>query len=115
MRSALGGAGLQASQELSPSLTTSFERVTLAASSGSERLTCDFGVQLTGPDGETAAMRSGLVLIETKSEAGDSPADRQLARMQLEPISLSKYRVGMSTVGGADRYGAQPGSDLFER
>jgi|SRR5437588_651099 len=115
VRSALGGAGLPASQELSPSLTTSFERVTLAASSGSERLTCDFGVQLTGPDGETAAMRSGLVLIETKSEAGDSPADRQLARMQLEPISLSKYRVGMSTVGGADRYGAQPGSDLFER
>jgi hypothetical protein len=34
--------------------------------------------------------------------------------MQLEPISLSKYRVGMSLVGGAERFGPQPGAELFE-
>jgi hypothetical protein len=32
----------------------------------------------------------------------------------LEAISLSKYRVGMSLVGGAED-GPQPGSELFER
>jgi hypothetical protein len=33
--------------------------------------------------------------------------------MGITPMSLSKYRVGMSLVGGAERFGAQPGSDLF--
>lgn len=59
-------------------------------------------------------MREGVILVETKSENGDSPADRVLAELGVEPISLSKYRVGMSLVGGADG-GSQPGSELFER
>lgn len=58
-------------------------------------------------------MRDDLVLVETKSERGDSPADRQLAAMGVEIISLSKYRVGMSRVGAAVRFGDQPGSELF--
>lgn len=58
-------------------------------------------------------MREGVILVETKSN-GDSPADRVLAELGVEPISLSKYRVGMSLVGGADG-GSQPGSELFER
>lgn len=112
--SALEGAGLNAPDELAQSLVTSFTRLTLAAGDGSARLTCDLRVQLSAR-GRAVAMRSGLVLVETKSESGDSPADRHLATMGLEPISLSKYRVGMSTVGGADRFGQQPGSELFER
>jgi hypothetical protein len=59
-------------------------------------------------------MRDDLVLIETKSERGESPADRELARMEIAPISLSKYRVGMSLVGAASRSEAQPGSELFD-
>jgi VTC domain len=35
------------------------------------------------------------------------------ARERLEPISVSKYRVGMSLVGGGSR-APQPGADLFE-
>lgn len=53
-------------------------------------------------------------LLETKSENGDSPADHVLAEMGVEPISLSKYRVGMSLVGAARGFGSQPGSELFE-
>lgn len=52
------------------------------------------------------AVRGGLPvaagsfwLVETKIEAGDGPADRELASMGLEPISLSKHRVGVSPVG----------------
>ena len=113
MVSALTEVGLEAPQEMAPTLHTRFTRITLAASSGSERLTCDIGVQLRNPDGETAEMHEGMVLVETKSEHGESPADRVLADLGLEPISLSKYRVGMSLVGGGDR-APQPGSDLFE-
>jgi VTC domain len=114
VQSTLEKADVKAPDSLSASLTTSFDRVTFAARSGSERLTCDFGVQLTGSDGEAVAMRDGLVLIETKSQAGESPADHELTRMGFTPISLSKYRVGMSIVGGADRFGDQPGGELFE-
>jgi hypothetical protein len=115
VREALSSAGVEPPDDLGPSLTTAFERLTIASCHGSERLTCDFGVRLIGPDGDTAAMRRDLALVETKSESGDSPADRELARMGITPISLSKYRVGMSLVGGAERFGAQPGSDLFAR
>jgi hypothetical protein len=111
---ALQDAGLVAPEGLTASLATSFDRVTIAPRDGSQRLTCDFGVRLTGPGGETAAMNGDLVLVETKSEGGESPADRDLARMGISPISLSKYRVGMSLVGAASRCGAQPGSDLFD-
>jgi hypothetical protein len=114
VHSALADAGLQDAGDLSATLTTSFERATFAGRQGSERLTCDSGVTLTGPDGRPAAMRQDLVLVETKSEDGESPADRELRRMGIEPISVSKYRVGMSLAGAARGFGAQPGGQLFE-
>jgi hypothetical protein len=113
VQTALGDAGLAFSGDLTASLTTSFARVTLGPRDRSERLTCDLGVRLTGPEGDTASMRSDLVLIETKSEAGKSPADRELARMEIAPMSFSKYRVGMSLVGAARQFGDQPGGALF--
>ncbi|MBV8430367.1 MAG: polyphosphate polymerase domain-containing protein [Solirubrobacterales bacterium] len=115
LRSALDDVGLEAPEDLRDALATEFERVTLTAVKGSERLTCDFGVRLIRPDGDRVRMRSELVLVETKSETGESPADRELERMGHQSISLSKYRVGMSLVGGAGRFGAQPGSEFFER
>jgi hypothetical protein len=114
LNDALDRTGIEPPGDLSASLTTAFERVTLAARDGADRLTCDFGVRLIGGDDEAVSMQPDLVLVETKSEAGDSPADRELAQMRVEQISLSKYRVGMSTVGRAQRFGAQPGSELFE-
>jgi hypothetical protein len=109
---ALGDIGLQAPDQMGPTLLTRFHRITLASREGSERLTCDLGVRLSNPAGETAELREGMFLVETKSERGESPADRVLAELELEPISLSKYRVGMSLVGGGN-HGAQPGSELF--
>ncbi len=81
--------------ELRPALTTSFERMTLAARDTSARLTCDARVRLGRPDGDTAALAEGHRLLETKSPDGDSPADRALARAGVEAISLSKYRLGV--------------------
>jgi hypothetical protein len=111
---ALQDARLSAPAHMMPTLRTSFHRITFAAREGSERLTCDLGVRLAGQDGDEASMRDGMVLVETKTERGESTIDTVLADLGLEPISLSKYRVGMSLVGGTDR-SPQPGSDLFER
>jgi hypothetical protein len=110
---ALRDVGLEAPDGMAPTLQTSFRRITFAAREGSERLTCDLGVRLTSPDGGEASLHDGLVLVETKTERGESPADRALSDLGVAPISLSKYRVGMSLVGGGDR-GRQPGAELFE-
>jgi hypothetical protein len=111
---ALRDAGLEVPSELESGLRTSFRRVTLAATGGSERLTCDESVRLSSPDGRVVELQPDLVLVETKTENGDGPADRALARIGVQPISLSKYRVGMSLVADTPGYGPQPGSDLFE-
>jgi hypothetical protein len=113
LEEALADAGLDSPDRMDPTLQTRFDRMTLAAREGSERLTCDVGVRLSQPGGEAACLRDGVILVETKSENGDSPADRALADLGLAPISLSKYRVGMSLVGGAEVREAQPGSEYF--
>ena len=64
IRGALEGAGLEAPEELTRSLVTSFTRVTFVAADGTERITCDLGVRLSASGG-TTAMREGLVLVET--------------------------------------------------
>jgi hypothetical protein len=110
---ALDDAGLTVPDELGHNLTTSFSRLTLAARGGSERLTCDMGIALAAPTGQTVHMREELVLIETKSETGESPADRALAELGVAPISLSKYRVGIGLLDLGRRGDPQPGSDLF--
>lgn len=111
---ALADAGLEAPEELESALRTSFRRVTLAARGGSDRLTCDVGVGLSTPDGRAVELQGDLILVETKSESGDSPADRALAQIGVEAISLSKYRVGMSLLADALGHGTQPGSELFQ-
>ena len=49
-----------APEDLAPNLTTSSDRVMIACRDGSERLTCVFGVRLTGPGSETAEISGDL-------------------------------------------------------
>jgi VTC domain len=109
----LGDAGISIPDELEPRLRTTFRRITLAASGGSERLTCDLEVALASLDGQAVELRRDLVLVESKSEDGKSPADRALASHGAESISLSKYRVGMSRTVKTPTADPQPGSELF--
>jgi hypothetical protein len=97
----LSNAGLTGG-ELRPSLITSFVRATFG--SGAARATCDFRVHLSLPDGPATQLREDLCLVETKSEEGDSPADRLLAEIGVEPRSFSKYQTGIQALakGGAD-------------
>lgn len=77
------------------SLVTRFRRVTLAAVDQPERITVDFGVQLQAPGGDTAAMDEALAIIETKTPDGTGPVDRMLSEEGLDPLSMSKYRLGI--------------------
>ena len=110
---ALADAAIDSPDELAPRLHTAFDRITLAARGGSERITCDLGVRLSSPDHRTADLRRDLVLVETKTEHGDGPADGVLRGLGVQPVSLSKYRVGTSLVGHAPTNRPQPGSELF--
>lgn len=71
--SALADAGLETPEALEATLTTEFDRVTIAASKRSERLTCDFGVRLVGASNKSVQMRRDLILVETNPRTGTAP------------------------------------------
>jgi hypothetical protein len=105
VKDALGEAGLTPPAELEPVLRTTFDRITLAASEGGARVTCDVGLGLARMDGERRRLRPDLVLVESKSEAGEGGADLLLADQGVRPVSLSKYRVGVDLLVEADPTG----------
>jgi hypothetical protein len=88
--------------ELRPSLVTRFQRVTVASRERPERTTFDFGVELDAPDGDTAAIDESYAIAETKTPDGEGAWDRALREAGLEPISVSKYRVGMGLLHAPD-------------
>jgi hypothetical protein len=79
---------------LEPSLRTAFHRLTMAAKDAPDRLTCDAGLELMRGS-ESARLQPSLVVLESKSEHGRSRTDRVLEELGAEPLSLSKYRVGI--------------------
>jgi len=97
--------GIEPPGDMREVLRTTFDRVTLAAREGGARLTIDLGVTLAAVDGESVRMHEGLALAETKSEDGESPADRALAEVGARPIGLSKYRTGIDALVRRDETG----------
>jgi hypothetical protein len=92
----LGENGFDAVSELiRPRLTTRFTRRTFAALEGSERVTCDRWVEMLRPEGSASALDPDHILIESKSEGGGGDWDEALAAEGVEPISFSKYRLGI--------------------
>jgi hypothetical protein len=102
---ALRGAGLEPPGELETTLVTEFARSTLALRDGGERVTIDRGVRLSHGD-ESLVLRDDFALLESKNEDGEGRADRVLAELGAQPISLSKYRLG---IGRLACHGADPG------
>jgi hypothetical protein len=101
----LDDAGIDPPGELLPILRTSFERVTLAPREGGARVTIDLDVTLERVGGEAVRLRDDLALVETKSEDGESPADRVLAELGAPSISISKYRTGIDALLRRDETG----------
>ncbi len=84
--------------DLHLSLITRFRRVTVAGIDQPERTTIDFGVELHAPGVGTAALDESLAIVETKTPDGAGRADQVLKDEGLDPISLSKYRLGIGLV-----------------
>jgi adenylate cyclase len=89
-------------EDLDPSLTTAFRRVTIVSRDGPERTTFDFQVTLTAPEGETASLGKRYVIAETKTPDGEGTWDQAFRDAGLEPVSLSKYRVGTGLLHAPD-------------
>ena len=81
---------------LVPTLTVEHLRSTLVAADRTGRLTLDSRLVLRGPSGRTGELGAGMVLLETKSRDGRSPADRLLRDEGVRPVSISKYGCGIA-------------------
>jgi hypothetical protein len=86
--------GIDPPAQLEPSLRTAFRRLTIAAQNAPDRLTCDVELELQRGQGR-ARLDPSFVIIESKTEKGESAADRVLSELGVEPVPLSKYRVGI--------------------
>jgi hypothetical protein len=103
---ALSDAGTERVGDLNPVLRTEFERLTLVARDGTARVTCDLDLELERlPDGPRIRLRGDRVVLETKSEDGESAADVALAEQGVDPVSLSKYRTGVDLLVERDPSG----------
>jgi hypothetical protein len=82
---------------LRPTLITTYRRTTFVSRTGDTRLTCDVG--LVCRDGEHEVRDTGThVLVESKSAAGGSAADRILRDLGVRPATVSKYCVGVAAL-----------------
>lgn len=79
--------------DLRPTLTTRYRRRTLLLPDGA-RTTVDTGLEWHGPSGESAGVPEHVV-VETKSVAGASAADRALWALGHRPSRISKYATGL--------------------
>ncbi|MFB4306256.1 VTC domain-containing protein [Actinomadura sp. GTD37] len=84
-------------EPLGPSATTGYRRVTLVQRSGTGRVTLDAGLVCSRP-GRRVEARDDWVLVESKSAAADTPADRLLRRMRVHPVKISKYCLAVAVL-----------------
>jgi len=99
------GRGLD--RDLQPVLPMTYQRLTLAAKEGAQRVTCDFSL-----DFGSAGLADGHAIIESKSESGRGKVDRALRTLGVRPISCSKYCAG---IGMTREVRANPFNHLLSR
>lgn len=93
--SVLQGRSGVAAGDLDASATTAYLRGTLVDLAAGSRLTCDLDLHCR-QDGRVETGLTDHVLIETKSVAGRSVADRTLRAMGIRPLAVSKYCVAIA-------------------
>ena len=99
---------------LRPALLVAYTRVTLASPELGERLTVDFDLAFTGPDGVRGRLAPGAVILESKSRYGAAAADRALRALGVRPVAdCSKYCVGVALTRAGVR--ANPLRPLLQR
>jgi hypothetical protein len=95
MRETVGRAyGYGPTGRFEPSLAVTYNRITFIAQG--ERLTCDFDVRFSAPDGASGRLADGMAIVESKSAAGGARADQVLRELGARPVSVcSKYCLGV--------------------
>jgi hypothetical protein len=91
-----GDPGL--SGAMHPVVVTGNRRTTLASLSGHSRLTVDTDLAC-GWGASHAALRPGFVVLESKVEGHGSQVDRLLRAFGVRPVPISKYCVGVASLG----------------
>lgn len=91
-------------KELQPVILIEYQRITLVAKEGGERLTIDVGMKFNGSKASRAADPS-IFIIETKSARGNGIADK-IFRAQHATVTkrVSKFCIGMAVTGQVARY-----------
>ncbi|MBE0414394.1 polyphosphate polymerase domain-containing protein [Yoonia sp.] len=88
---------------LAPVIGMEYERITLVAKQGGERMTIDTALQFAAAN-VTRVVRPDMFVIETKSARGNGIADKILRSMHMHPTSrCSKYCIGMAATGQVAR------------
>lgn len=88
---------------LMPVIDVQYERVTLVAKAGGERMTIDTALRFEAAN-VTRVVRPHMLIIETKSKRGNGIADKILRSMHMHPTKrCSKYCIGMAATGQVDR------------
>jgi hypothetical protein len=95
----LAAAGIDAvrSGDLRPVLRTAYRRSTLYLPATDGRVTVDTDLTWSVPSRPGVVLR-GVAIVETKSTAGASAADRRLWRYGHRPTRVSKYGTGLASL-----------------
>lgn len=84
---------------LQPVIVINYERVTLVAKEGGERLTIDTCLGFQTADGNRAVPADRFI-VETKSARGNGIADKVLRALHVQPTRrVSKFCIGMAATG----------------
>jgi hypothetical protein len=87
-----------ASDRMRPVVTTANRRATLTDLGAQARMTVDFDLA-TGHDDSHSVLRPGYVLLESKVAGHGSEVDRRLRALGVRPIAVSKYCIGVASLG----------------
>jgi hypothetical protein len=86
-------------KDVSPVLLIQYERITLVAKEGGERLTIDTNLRLSGA-GRHRKVDQDICIIETKSARGNGLADKTFRALHVQPTGrVSKFCIGMVATG----------------
>lgn len=90
---------------LEPAVNMHYQRITLVAKRGGERMTIDTGMVFSSGSA-SRTVDAGVFVVETKSANADGIADRILLGLQQRPAaSCTKYCVALAALGDVTEYG----------
>jgi hypothetical protein len=96
--------GASLGRDLAPVIGMEYERITLVAKQGGERMTIDTRLTFSAADARRDAAPD-VFILETKSARGNGIADKILRSEHLHPTKhCSKYCVGMAALGLVEKH-----------